>query len=365
MPPSAKHHHLIVSIACTLVWLCLGIVSTIAPAQALNVDISVFEVADSALAAKDKAMARAPELAFAAFAKNGVASTRMSQVQSLFKRHESRVVESFFVLEEKTGPTSYQAKLRYSLRLEMIVELLASANISFVNQDAPPILVVPYERRAGKLVFDASAPWYQLWAKAKGQVGRFTFYLPKRPDELALFDVVTLEMPLEEQSFFLGSRFGVWSVSFAIYDADAENPQVSLIGEDAIGRVNAQFKLDGLRGAPEAGLPRAFESATTHLQDRWKDAAAQPMAAMSDVVQRVRMPLLNGLVEWPRLEIKLRAISGVRRVDLKMLEKDFAEAELLITGEIAAFMDAALVDFIVLEGQDGVLVMQPLQPMSQ
>ena len=342
----------------TIVVAFLAILVCVPKALALDITIEIETVAESALEAKTKAMQEAPKKAFAAFARAGVASSKMDKVVSLFAKHEGELVESFTVLDEATTPRKYSAKLRYSLRYEVIVELFANNNIPFVEEDAPAILVVPYVRQDGVLQFDHKGHWYQLWCEQGGKAGRFSYSIPARPDQLALFDEVTLAMSLEEQAEFLGVRFGVWSVVFAVFER-GERPSLLLTGADSVGPVTADFAVSGLRGVPEAGLAESFEKALLHLEDRWKEAAAQPIGSLDSVIQRVRIPFLTGKGEWPRFANSLRDMPGVLRLDLDTLNDSYAEASLLVSGDFFEFSQLMRSNFIVIDGEDGVWVVRP------
>lgn len=332
---------------------------SISTANAMSLYADVRAEAESGVEAKTLAMQSAAVKAFENFIQTSIATRHHERARQLIRRQEARLVESFYVENERTGPRSYTARLRFSIREGVLRQILAEASIPFVREDAPPVLVIPYEQTENGLALNTDGAWYQAWLNGRENAGRAPVRLPRPPFDRNLFDEVTLSMDFDEQRIFIGGRYGTRSVTFAILDRSEDIWRVRFEGEDAIGAISGNFAIEGLRGAPEAGLEAAVSQALVHLSDRWKDAAAQPLAGFADVRQGVRVPLLGGMAEWVRIEAQLRRVAGVRRVDLISLAETHAEADLYVSGDVVSLVNRLSTDFIVLQAEDGLLVIRP------
>ena len=352
---NAKRSYPTISHMAAAVCLCVLIGK---PAAALELRADLRETAESGVAAKEKAMAGAAAKALEGFVRDSVSSRNQGRALALMARNEARLVESVFVEREVIGPGAYEAQLRFIIREGALRQILAEAGIPFVTEKAPPVLVVPYERSGEGLAINPDGAWFKAWEAAPRSNGMAPFSLPRPPFSGKLFDEVTLAMPLEEQMFHLGVRFGTRSVTFAILDM-SDDWSVHLWGEDAIGAMDARLALSALRGAPETGLVNAVSDSLRLFDDRWKDAAAQPLAEMHDILQRVRVPLLHGTAEWTGIERQIRSRPEIRRIELTHLAETHAEANLFIAGGTEGLVQALEEDFVVLQAEDGILVLRP------
>lgn len=128
--------------------------------------------AKDAVAAKDKAIADGQTAAFRSLLKRLVPVTQYQGLDRLREVKAADYVDGFSIRSEQNSGTRYIASLDFNFEPNSVRQLLQSQGVPFVDEQAPPVTLVPVLRKSGGADGKAAAgaefsaatgPWASVW----------------------------------------------------------------------------------------------------------------------------------------------------------------------------------------------------------
>jgi hypothetical protein len=285
--------------------------------------------ADNAVAAKERALAEGQQAAFRSLLKRLVPVTAHARLKALAKIRAADLVEGIRVRSERNSATDYIANLDFAFQGQAIRDLLRRENIPFVDEQAPPLTVVPVWRAgaAGGPPRDEAA-WTSVWRgldleHALTPVKLQTLKKDVRPEAvegLAAGDGSAIR-PLVAA---YGSEYIL--VALAEIDEGARRLNVTLSGRDAVGAFTLKraYRLDA--SDPNYASELAGVVSLGILEGRWKAIKTRGGGGPSggivsgggggggaDLLIAVEF---RGMSEWQDISRKLAATPGVEELDV-------------------------------------------------
>lgn len=327
--------------------------------------------AKNAVAAKDKAIAEGQQAAFRSLLKRIVPVTAYKSLDRVKAVRAADFVDGFSIRSEQNSPTQYIANLDFSFQGDAVRDLLSREGVPFVDEQAPPFVLVPVSRDAaaapaegatgsqGGVYRAASNGWNSAW---KG-LDLDNSVTPGRLE--ALVPVVhsdTISMLVGGD----GSAVRIFSgeyksdrvvVAISEIDVVAKKVNVTLAGQDASGPIlwTKSYRI------PDADTQYALELAAVVslgvLEGRWKAAksggaaAGGPMMAASDIAFEVEFASTQ---EWNDIRGRILDMPGVDDVRVGAVSSRGAEMSVKYPGGASALSQALASQGLLLINADGI-----------
>lgn len=320
--------------------------------------------AADAVTAKAEAMAEGEQGAFRYLMKRLVAVSAYKQLPKLTLSRIEDLIEGVSVRGEQNSATEYVATLEFSFREQAVRQLLRSYNLPFVDQQAPPITLIPVyfvppESKSGKA--PAPAAGQRLWKDAwtgldlvhaltpmqlgkPGPSAKLDTFVRLAKGDMSALGVIAAEM--RDDRFVL---------ALAHPEDDGKRLAVLLIGKDGAGRLwlRRSYRLEADDPAYTAEFAAIIALAT--IEGRWK--ARQGGAAMASLgggtevlpwqqsaASRDSLQLyvqFDSAAQWGDIQQRLASIPGVANMQTGAISARSAELTLSYPGGAVSFRSAA------------------------
>ncbi len=350
---------------------------TARPSSAALYTVSGVEVdvtAESAVAAREQAMAQARVQALKVLMARLVPSDALSRVPQV---DPNTLLRDFEVMNEKVGSTRYIGTMSVRFDPDKVRGVLWSAHIPFSDTPSDPILVLPvFEPGGPPVLFEATNPWLAAWAALKRAPRVVPFVVPG--GDLDDLKAISAAQALGADSAALGAiaaRYNVQQVLIADATpagadggtADKQPPapaggvaiRLLRVAQDGSGQ--DAFTVPGQPGEDQAALlARAVDGVVTRVEDAWKHGA--PQGPEHTLLATMPIDSLGG---WMDLRKQVEQVDGVTQVELKALSPRAAKVILHYSGEVPALQaDLAAAGLMLVPapaGEQGWLL-RPRQP---
>jgi hypothetical protein len=278
--------------------------------------------ADNAVAAKEKAMAEGQRAALHSLLKRLVPVTAYPRLKALDSVNAGDLIEGFGVRAERNSLTEYIANLDFSFQADGVRGLLRQQGIPFVDEQAPPVTLVPVWRSSATAPPADDAGWTAAWrgldlSHALTPV-KLAAYKPEiRPETVAALAGGDGSAIRDFASLY-NSEF----VLMAVAEPDAASGRliVTLAGRDVVGAfaLRRAYRVDP--GDPAYTKEYAAVVGLGVLQGRWKSIKTQGnggayggASSGGDLMIYVQF---RGMSEWQDISRRLGATPGVQGLDV-------------------------------------------------
>lgn len=119
--------------------------------------------AESAVAAKERALAEGQRAAFRSLLKRLVPVTAHSRLKDIKVARPGDMLEGIRVRSERNSPTEYIASLDFSFQARAVRNLLQQEGLPFTEEQAPAVVVIPVWRTAAGTPPREEASWTGVW----------------------------------------------------------------------------------------------------------------------------------------------------------------------------------------------------------
>lgn len=324
--------------------------------------VAVDATADSAAAARDKALAAGQAVAFERlFARLALASDR-DKLPPIGPEALNDLVKDFEVADEKTSAVRYLALMTVRFKPEAVRALLRERGVGFAETGSKPLLVLPVQEVAGALaLWDEPNPWRAAWAVLPPSDGLVPIVRAK--GDLQDVALIGAEQAVRGDDRRLGAiarRHGAADVLVA--RAAMRYPEGAAAVEGGSGpwlqvtlmrfgtaqleqtRVEAFFREPG--ETDDALLARAAATIAGQVQENWKRNNRLRFDTGDELT--VEVPLAS-LAQWIDIKAKLDAVPFIRRADLIFLNRKGARLRLNFIGDEEQLRVALLQSDLALE----------------
>jgi len=302
--------------------------------------ISVDVTAKDAVAARDTGMAQSEQRAVMTVLKRIMPASAFASLPELSKDDIDAMVSGVSIRSEQNSTTRYLAVLDISLNDKAVKQFLQNQNISFSEDRALSVSILPLMIDGGSVKSEGPEGWREAWEglDLSHSVTPATILRP-RPN----LDAATVKSVLAGDAQALASMqedYSYGPLVIAVGEIDHGQFVTRLAGTDAVGAVTFE-QSDKLSGDAKAAARNAAEIAFGVLENRWKvsqegeapatevktegkheeGAAAdekpkEPAEIPRNVVAQVEF---SGLKDWQDIRGRLMNIAGIQGLEVNSL----------------------------------------------
>lgn len=302
-------------------------------------DVRLDETAETAAAARARALATGQQVAFGRLLARLTRSIHRSRVGNVDTETLRFLVDTLQIDDEKTSDIRYLANLTVTFKPEAVRGLLRAAGVPYAEVRSRPSLVIPVLERGGQFVlWEDPNPWREAWRNHPPGTGLVPVIAPV--GDLADFLELTAAQAVEGDRAVLQGiteRYAAESALVAIATIDQPEPgtfRVNVTGS-RIGSRESTPVIVSFRGQPGEALPafldRAVAAIIETLEDDWKITSA---VAFGDIMQiRAAVPITS-LQNWVETRARIEQVPAVNQVRVIALTANSAEIEIVYQGDL-------------------------------
>ncbi len=310
------------------------------PQQVRAAPASVYTVAnfqvgaseEDAVKAKNAAIAEGEEKAFRILLKRLTHYRDFQRLPDFRAKRIEILLDRFSVRREKNSRTEYFASLDFLFQPNAVQALLRENGISFIDAQAPQIVVVPVFLSADRR--DQRA-WQQVWKDLDLEHALTPVKLAKMSARLTIEKLSTVLSGDQDAFDEMTRQYSTRRLVFAIASPSVggEKLAVRLIGRDAADKIDLSRSYSGF----DPSLSPSEEAAVVSLaifEGRWKAKRLQGGERVPDSEKEIIVATVeySGLGEWNAIRERLGKIPGVGTIDIGSLSPRRAEITLTYPG---------------------------------
>jgi hypothetical protein len=328
--------------------------------------VSVTADADNAVAAKEKALADAQQIALRRLLKRMTHGQSHSRLPVLTDDMVERMVDGMAVRRESNSNTRYIATLDFSFEPAAVRDILNRFGLPYTDQQAPQVMMLPMMIEGGAPRPATNNAWYSALSAVDGDHALAPVKLtPPRSDVTA---AMIGDLAGNSRGVFETLKYQYRSenlvLAVAEVDPQATQLRMRLIGQDAVGA----FALDRTFRIPERDIDftasLAAQIAVKVIEGRWKTTRLASQGALTSGGAPVDLETIaltaqfSGLKAWQQMRARLQKVPGVQGLDVKALNARGASLTVDFPGGADRLAQAAQSQGLALEqrGPDWLLV---------
>jgi Uncharacterized protein conserved in bacteria (DUF2066) len=323
--------------------------------------------------ARTRAIIEAQVKAFYKLAERLGSPEAAQRLQGMDARDIGRLLRSLSIEEERSGPGRYIGKLTVRFLPGKIREVFGHYGIDVVEDQAPPVVVLPVWKGPNGLVLWEENLWRKAWLDLKAEQSLVPIIVPLgdledtsaiTPEEAAAGNAVKLES--------LMLRYEAKSILVAIAEPDpAGGIHAVMQGDSPLGRVNFDKIYTAEDGTPEGAATAAAKRFDEVMLEKWRSvqikmaaeararAEAQQQANRASNSMAVAVPF-SGIHQWNGIRARLLATPGVTGVDVSTIADNGAVIQLAYLDSVQVLQSALSGSGLRLIQSRGTWVLQPL-----
>jgi hypothetical protein len=326
-----------------------------------------------AATARTRAIIEAQVKAFYQLAERLGSPEAAKRLQGMDARDIGRMLRSLSIEEERSGPGRYIGKLTVRFLPGKIRELLGRYGIDVVEEQAPPLVVLPLWKGPNGLVLWEDNLWRKAWLDLKAEQSLVPIIVPLgdlqdtsaiSPEEVAAGDAIKLES--------LMIRYEAKAVLVAIAEPDPSGGiRAVMQGDSPLGKINFDKVYTAEDGTLETAAAAAARRFDDVMLEKWRSvrlkvaAEAQARAAAEQQESRASrsMPVavpFSGIYQWNGIRARLMATPGVVGVDVSTIAENGAVIQLAFVDSVQDLQQALSGSGLRLVQAGGTWVLQPL-----
>lgn len=326
-----------------------------------------------ATTARTRAIIEAQVKAFYQLAERLGSPEAAKRLEGMDARDIGRMLRSLSIEEERSGPGRYIGKLTVRFLPDKIREVLGRYGVDVVEDQAPPLVVLPLWKGPNGLVLWEDNLWRKAWLDLKAEQSLVPIIVPLgdlqdtsaiTPDEVAAGDAIKLES--------LMIRYEAKAVLVAIAEPDPSGGiRAVMQGNSPLGKINFDkiyTAEDGTLEAAAAGAAKRFDEV---MLEKWRSvrlkvateararADAERQTARASKSLPVAVPF-SGIHQWNGIRARLLATPGVIGVDVSTIAENGAVIQLVFLDSVPDLQQALSGSGLRLVQAGGTWVLQPL-----
>jgi hypothetical protein len=323
--------------------------------------------------ARTRAIIEAQVKAFYILAERLGSHEAAQRLAGMDARDIGRMLRSLSIEEERSAPGRYIGKLTIRFLPAKIREIFGQHGIEVVEDQAPPIVVVPlWKSPNGPIVWEDNL-WRKAWLDLKAEQSVVPLIIPLgdledtsaiSPEEVLAGDAIKLES--------LMLRYEAKAVLVAIAEADPQGGVHAVMqGESPLGRVNFDKVYASDDGTLEGSAAIAARRFDEVMLEKWRSvrikmaadararAEAEQQEARAATSLAVAVPFA-GIHQWNGIRARLLSTPGVIGVDVSTIAQNGAVIQLAFVDSVETLQSALSSSGLRLVRAGGTWVLQPL-----
>lgn len=318
--------------------------------------------AENAVAAKEKALADAQQIALRALLKRMTPWNAHSRLPVLEDQIVERMVDGFAVRRESNSNTRYIATLDFTFEPVAVRDILNRFGLPFTDQQSPQVLMLPVMTEGGAVRPSSANAWFDALngVDAEHALTPIKISAPREDVSGMIGGLDTNARSLFET---LTYQYRAENLVLAVAEVDPQATQLRLrlIGQDAVGNFSLErtFRVTDRDVDYTANL--AAQVAVKVIEGRWKNtrlASQGALAGPADVERVALVAQFSGLKAWQEMRVRLQKVPGLQGLDVKALNARGASITVDFPGGAERLALAAQSQGLALEqrGQEWLLV---------
>jgi hypothetical protein len=302
-------------------------------------DVAVDATAETAAAAREKALEMGHRAAFLRLMARLVPQDlRKREVEADIGRI-NQLVKSFGVDQEKTSAVRYLATLRFAFDRDEMRRFLREAGLPFAETRSKPVLVLPVLRRAGVyLLWDAQNTWRNAWSVLPAPDGLVPIVVPR--GDLADINDISADQAVQGRRDRLDAilaRYGATDAILALAAIDTGRLGTAPVVQVTVTRFGAtdadRTTVLSVEAEPgqsvEDTIIAAAPRAASQIEEDWKLDNLLRFDLPQELI--AIMPLAD-LSEWVAMKERLSKIAYIEATELLALSRQGATVRLRYFG---------------------------------
>jgi hypothetical protein len=319
-------------------------------------DVSVDVTAESAAKAREKALARAHELAFGRLIARIVPRGAQGRLPETSYDRIATLVRDFEVANEKTSSVRYLADLTLRFQRQAVRGYLRANEVPFAETRSKPVVVLPLYGAAGDAVlWNGTNPWRDAWANRSGDAGLVPLEVPigDLQDMNAISAQAALNQspePLERIAARYGAEDALVTQALPAGQAAQGGASAQIITRRVGAEGQEQTWIDTVRQRQGEGLGemygRAADKVAREVERTWKLANVVRFESEAHLIARVA---LTGLDRWVGVRERLESVPLIGESQVRKLSRGEAVLALTYYGDTRQLRRALAQADLVLE----------------
>lgn len=314
--------------------------------EGVKVDIT----AESAIAAREQAFAKAEQDAFTALAARMLTEAEMATFTPPESDTISAMVLDFEITDERLSPVRYIGTYTFRFRDDDVRSFFSMKGKSFTDVVSRPVLVLPFYQWGSRMVlWEGENPWLSAWNRTQQQAGlvRVTVPIGDAQDVIDIADNQALTYdPAALDSMLLRYDAGDAVIAIATPtwpDTEQNVAPNAMPAEIAVmlyrtGMMGPEF-ITTLKVKPADGddrdalYDRTAQQVQAALQRDWKEKTAVAPAAIETAASTLQARVkINAMKDWVEMQKALSRVQGVQNIRVLKLSPQEARIELAFQG---------------------------------
>ena len=314
--------------------------------EGITVDIT----AESAIAAREQAFAKAEQDAFTALAARMLTEAEMATFTPPDSETISPMVQDFEITNERLSPVRYIGTYTFRFRDDDVRSFFSIKGQAFTDVVSRPVLVLPFYQWGSRMVlWEGENPWLNAWNRAQQQAGlvRVTVPIGDAQDVIDIADNQALTYdPAALDSMLLRYDAGdaVIAIATPVWPDTEQNVAPNAMPKEVAvmlyrtGMTGPEF-ITTLKVTPVDGddrdslYDRTTQQVQAALQKDWKEKTAVAPApteyAATTLQARVK---ISAMKDWVEMQKALSRVQGVQNIRVLKLSPQEARIELAFQG---------------------------------
>lgn len=294
--------------------------------------VEVDVTARDAASAKNQAIIEAQVKGFRVLAERFGGEEAAATFEKLTPKDVGKLLRSLSIEEERTGPGRYIGKLTVRFLPDKVRDLFGSHGLAIVEEQSPPLVVIPVWKTAEGPVLWEDNPWKAAWVALRAEQAIVPIIVPL--GDLQDTQAISAEEALANDAVKLESvmlRYEARAVLVAVAEAAPEGgARAKMFGETPIGTVTFDKIYRAEDGALDSSLKLAAQRFHGVMIDKWRQTRARlaaeerarreaerqaALAAAGPQHMSVSVPFAS-VVEWNAIRTRLVRTPGIVGVDV-------------------------------------------------
>jgi Uncharacterized protein conserved in bacteria (DUF2066) len=336
-----------------------------------GVDVDVTD--KDAASARTRAIIEAQVKAFQILAQRLGSRDAAQRLAGMDARDIGRMLRSLSIEEERSAPGRYIGKLTVRFLPGKVREVFSQLGIEVVEDQAPPMVVLPLWKGPGGPVVWEDNLWRKAWLDLKAEQSVVPIIVPLgdledtsaiSPEEVLAGNAIKLES--------LMLRYEAKGILVAVAEPDPQGGIHAVMqGDSPLGRINFDKIYTSEDGTIEGAAATAAQRFDDVMLEKWRSvrikmaaeakarAEAEQQAARASLSLAVAVPF-SGIHQWNSIRARLLSTPGVIGVDVSTIAQNGAVIQLAFFDSVEALQSALSGSGFRLVRAGGTWVLQPL-----
>jgi len=326
-----------------------------------------------AASARTRAIIEAQVKAFYILAERLGSPEAVQRLAGMDARDIGRILRSLSIEEERSAPGRYIGKLTVRFLPAKIREVFGQHGIAVVEDQAPPIVILPlWKGPNGPVVWEENL-WRKAWLDLKAEQSVVPIIIPL--GDLEDTSAISTEEVLAGDAIKLESlmiRYEAKAILVAVAEPDPQGGIHAVMqGDSPLGRINFDKTYTSEDGTVEGAAAAAARRFDEVMLEKWRSVkikmAAEARARVEAEQQAARPAMslavavpFSGIHQWNGIRARLLSTPGVIGVDVSTIAQNGAVIQLAFSNSVETLQSALSGSGLRLVRAGGTWVLQPL-----